>query len=352
MGNSLSVGIGLALLSIGLSPFCHVMGRKTLLSKQSAHIVGMSRQGNTGMDMQWLEDVLVLLEEGNMSRAAQRRNITQPAFSRRIRGFETWLGTPVLKRGSNSIEIGAALHANEAEIRALTARLRDLKSKVSQFDPGRSTVSIAAQHAPVLSAFADMATYAKHQNPKVSFSLKAGNQRDCVTMFLRGDAQMLLCYQSENAEPLPFGDQIARDIWGHDLLVPVIGAQMHQSPDHIHDLPAIVYPEDSYFGEVLTRSKRQNGTRAFSLNPVCETAFSSGVKDMVLKGLGVGWLPFRMIHEELATGTLVSLAQTLGQEPLTITLYAHSHDEAALALLKVWSASARLSHTNNISSHS
>ena len=45
------------------------------------------------MDLDWLDDVLVLLEEGNMTRAARRRNITQPAFSRRIRGFEDWLGT-------------------------------------------------------------------------------------------------------------------------------------------------------------------------------------------------------------------------------------------------------------------
>ena len=44
------------------------------------------------MDMQWLDDVLVLLEEGNLTRAAARRNITQPAFSRRIRSFEDWLG--------------------------------------------------------------------------------------------------------------------------------------------------------------------------------------------------------------------------------------------------------------------
>ena len=32
------------------------------------------------MDMNWLDDVLILLEEGNMTRAAARRNITQPAF--------------------------------------------------------------------------------------------------------------------------------------------------------------------------------------------------------------------------------------------------------------------------------
>ena len=43
------------------------------------------------MDMNWLDDVLILLEEGNMTRAAARRNITQPAFSRRIEALKTGL---------------------------------------------------------------------------------------------------------------------------------------------------------------------------------------------------------------------------------------------------------------------
>ena len=50
------------------------------------------------MDMQWLDDVLVLLEERNMTRAAARRNITQPAFSRRIRSLERWLNITLFDR--------------------------------------------------------------------------------------------------------------------------------------------------------------------------------------------------------------------------------------------------------------
>jgi hypothetical protein len=42
----------------------------------------MYGQKDDRMDMHWLDDVLVLLEEGNMTRAAMRRNVTQPAFSR------------------------------------------------------------------------------------------------------------------------------------------------------------------------------------------------------------------------------------------------------------------------------
>ena len=76
------------------------------------------------MHLQSLDDVLVLLEEGNLSRAAARRNITQPAFSRRIRGFEDWLGVEVLDRHTNRVDISQALISNEGEIRALIARLR------------------------------------------------------------------------------------------------------------------------------------------------------------------------------------------------------------------------------------
>ena len=65
------------------------------------------------MDMNWLDDVLILLEEGNMTRAAARRNITQPAFSRRIRSFEDWLGVSVLDPGTNKINISPTLHSNE-----------------------------------------------------------------------------------------------------------------------------------------------------------------------------------------------------------------------------------------------
>ena len=68
------------------------------------------------MDLTLFDDVLILLEEGNMSRAARRRNVTQPAFSRRIRSFEHWLGRPLVSRSANRVELEPALRANSAEL--------------------------------------------------------------------------------------------------------------------------------------------------------------------------------------------------------------------------------------------
>ena len=44
------------------------------------------------MELVWLEDFLALAEALNFSRAAEARHVTQPAFSRRIRALEGWIG--------------------------------------------------------------------------------------------------------------------------------------------------------------------------------------------------------------------------------------------------------------------
>ncbi|MBC6407806.1 MAG: LysR family transcriptional regulator [Rhodobacteraceae bacterium] len=296
------------------------------------------------MDIQLLDDVLALLEEGNMTRAAARQHITQPAFSRRIRGFEDWLGTEILDRKSNSIEIGSALAANEGEIRALLSRLRELRTKIAHHDPAGSIVAIAAQHAPVYSTFPDMALRAKRAFPSLKFRLRAGNLSDCVSMFLRGDTSMLLCYEARTAAPMAFGAGVQRGVWGHDYLIPVLGGELRYrvraGRDIPPDTPAIVYPDNSYFGDVLRRKERAFGTVDFAANPVCQSAFSSGIREMVLKGLGVGWLPFGMAYREVENGKLISLANRYGQEPLNIAIYADRQADMAGQLLGLWARGA------------
>ena len=119
------------------------------------------------MDLNWFDDVLALLEERNMTHAANRRNITQPAFSRRIRSFEDWLGATILERHANRIEISQALLANEDDIRALVARLHEMRASFANFEPGRSTIEIATQHAPMVSTFPDRSVCIGHSTQSV-----------------------------------------------------------------------------------------------------------------------------------------------------------------------------------------
>ncbi|WP_299964044.1 LysR family transcriptional regulator [uncultured Roseobacter sp.] len=296
------------------------------------------------MHLHWLDDVLVLLEEGNLSRAAARRNITQPAFSRRIRGFEDWLGVTVLDRGKNRVGIIEALSSNEGEIRALIRRLQELRTRIAQFDAHRTSLGIAAQHAATCSTFPDMALRARSAFPGLQFRIRAGNLNDCVSMFLRGDVAMLLCYEAESTGMLRFGPDIQRGVWGNDYLIPVVGGALRytvrDSGEIAADTPAVVYPDDSYFGQVLRKNDRGFNAADAGGTPLSVTAFSSGTRELVLKGLGVGWLPFSMIYKEVENGTLISLANRYGREPLEVVIYADTKNDTACALMDLWARDA------------
>jgi len=60
---------------------------------------------------------------------------------------------------------------------------------------------------------------------------------------------------------------------------------------------------------------------------------------MVLSGLGVGWLPYSMIHKEVESGEVISLASQFGQVHLTVGIYAHEKTPMATKLLELWATS-------------
>lgn len=289
------------------------------------------------MDLQWLDDVLILLEEKNMTRAAARRHITQPAFSRRIKSFEDWVGIPLLERKANKVELSPSLFANEQEIRSLIVRVTELRNRVRHFKPERINVSIASQHALIFSSFPDIATITQRLFPSLNFRLRAGNRGDCISMFLRGDASMLLCYETPSANRMPFDESIKRSTWGSDRLVPVIGGSLRywrqengEVPD---DIPTIIYPEQSYFSELLSMENSAFSVRSKTANPAYESAYSAGIKEMVVRGLGFAWLPMSMVYKEVENGQLVNLSESYGTIPLTISLYTKS-DKKILEIVR------------------
>lgn len=50
------------------------------------------------MQLEWLEDFIELARTRSLSRAAEVRCVTHPAFGRRIRALEDWVGAPLIER--------------------------------------------------------------------------------------------------------------------------------------------------------------------------------------------------------------------------------------------------------------
>jgi DNA-binding transcriptional LysR family regulator len=288
------------------------------------------------MDTRLLEDVLLLLEERNFSAAAARRNMTQPAFSRRIRVLEQWVGRDLLIRRSNRVEFSPRLEACEPQIRAMLSHLQQLRSQLRNPEANSEPLVIATQHSLSVSAVPEILRKTKHNHPELRTRIRAQNRDIAMSMFLRHEADLLISYEVRNLPEAPFDDSVARYVWRRDALIPVVGGELKYRLDADNRLPkscdVIAYPAESQFGQIIEGFQQ---SQPLSLNgpTVVESAFSVGVARLVLGGAGAAWVPHSMIHHDVVSGDVVILHQDYGRIPLNITLYFHKSNAKAAKFL-------------------
>ena len=100
------------------------------------------------MNLSWLDDFLALAASGNFSRAAEERHMTQPAFSRRIRALEEWLGTELFDRSSQPAKLTAAGEWFRDAAHDLMARVARVPGEAKAVAEAQSTtLRFAATHA-------------------------------------------------------------------------------------------------------------------------------------------------------------------------------------------------------------
>ena len=74
------------------------------------------------VELRHLKYFIAVAEEENVTRAALRLHVSQPALSRQVRDLEDELGFPLLERGANSMRLTAGGRAFLAEARAVIER--------------------------------------------------------------------------------------------------------------------------------------------------------------------------------------------------------------------------------------
>lgn len=289
------------------------------------------------MDTRLFDDVLALLDEGNLSRAAARRHVTQPAFSRRIRSFEDWVGVPLLDRETNRVALHPALAANVAEIRATIQRIEALRARLRDGGTGSGRLVLATQHALAVSVVPDALAAVHRAEPGLTTRLRTMNREDCLAFFVRGDADLLMIYEARGFPPLPFDDSIGRRIWMRDALVPVCGGPLRHrlgaDGRPREPFPVICYPADSHFGRLVDHDGAGSAAPERVGHAAVETAFSVAALRLAEAGLGVAWLPHSLCLRQIAAGDLVSLATVWGQIPLDVSLFFQVRNEGVARIL-------------------
>jgi LysR family transcriptional regulator, hypochlorite-specific transcription factor HypT len=265
------------------------------------------------MEVEWLEDFVSLAATGNFSRSADDRNISQSAFSRRIRALEHWLGTDLIDRSrfpttltpaghafyQTALDVVRILHRERAELRGMVQR-------------DERTITIIATH-----------TLAIHFAPKwlqavrrlgggeIAVKMIAADLHECGQALMEGACDLVLAYDAKSV-PSVFGIAKFETVTiGADVILPVSAPGKRGRPLHAirgtgtEPFALLAYAGNSYLGR-LVGSALETWNLSGRARPSYESALVEALKGMALAGQGIAWLPRAAIEADLAEGRLVA----------------------------------------------
>ena len=134
----------------------------------------------------------------------------------------------------------------------------------------------------------------------------------------------MLVYESSNNSFAFSADFASQLSLASDYLIPVAVPEVYrllQDKLEENGIPLLTFPKGGFMADALMANCLPAVMQSYTVNIICETAFSISLKEMVLAGMGVAWLPKSLIQQELATGRVLSLEDKLGTCELPVSLY-------------------------------
>jgi len=290
------------------------------------------------MDITGLDDLLALAEARNFSRAAEARHISQPAFSRRIRMLEDWVGAALIERDTRNVTLTPA---GEAFLPLAADAVRRLGSARTQAREAAgaeaATLRVCSTHALSMTFFPtwleslDDASGTQHMVSLVTDNM-AGGER----LLLDGGAQFLLCHDHPLVE-VPMKPSFFQHVdVGSDILRPVsapaeAGIPRHSlRPESADAVPFLSYSDTSGLGRILAAVLGQSAESG-RLQPTFASHVAAVLTRMAKAGKGVAWLPVSLIEAELRAGELVAAGPPGHDIPIGIRVYRPRARQSAAA---------------------
>ncbi|MGR2737709.1 LysR substrate-binding domain-containing protein [Billgrantia sp. Q4P2] len=298
------------------------------------------------VEMNWLEDFLTLAATRNFSRAATLRNVTQPAFSRRIRNLEYWVGAPLFDRSVFPVALTPVGESFQRTAQDALSLLRVGREEALGFVPQiEEVVSISASHTLAVSFFVDWHEQLQSRLGSIRARIVADHVAGCVEALISGNCDLMLAYNSPLLPTLTDIGRYPSIVLGSERLVPVsavgkAGQAIYPLDDDTTPQPYLCYSTDSYLGRMtaLILARENLSSR---LQFCYECSMSDVLKRGAIAGSGIAWVPERAVRDELSTGRLVIVGDASHTAPLDICLFRHAEHDQPIAE-RIWQACLKI----------
>jgi DNA-binding transcriptional LysR family regulator len=276
----------------------------------------------------WLEDFLALASTGNFTRAAEDRHSSQPAFSRRVRALEEWIGASLVDRSTQPArltEVGEWFRSVAVDLVARATRLPGEAKQVLEASSG--TLRIACTHALSFTFLPQWLRGLESELTLGPIALTSDVLARCEAQIHEGKVHFVLAHAHSRVPGSLDGEAYLSAVIGTDRLVPVSKATA--SGEALHRIgkkalknrvPVLAYTEESGMGRVV-RAVLGQRLEAMGAHAVFTAHLASVLRSMALDGRGIAWLPQTLVVDDLDAGRLVAAADADFRVDLEIRLY-------------------------------
>lgn len=260
------------------------------------------------MDILHFKDLERLKRTGNFSQAAALGNLSQPAFSRRIKALEAWVGATLIDRTHQPVTLTTAGEQMlEAGLQALS-RIEQERSQIleAQSLPDKYVVTFGAQHSIGWRFYPAWLQELEDAYGPVLSRLRADDLPNCMRDLQSGDVDFVIAYVGANTAQHRLVESIKI---GEDQLVPVCKPNADGSPLFDFDTPGVRMPF-LRFGDAAPIGTHleplfQRNRISDCLRTVYENSMAGALRIRARAGDGVAWLPKSLVLPDLESGILV-----------------------------------------------
>lgn len=250
------------------------------------------------LEIRWIEDLLTLEQERSFSKAAERRFVSQSAFTRRIQQLEQALGYTILERNSRYMEFTDAGQILLATAKSIEQQLNATLALLNNLNRSNEvTIKFAVVHSLSSTFFSKFLRLFPDYIKDFKIELVAANVGEGFKLLKEGACDFLICYSDETKLKAINSDVLTHLKLGDTEIVPVtlIDEDGNAKYDINHRFPLLSYSKNAYLRNLVD----QVISNKLEYRILYETDHANNLKDFVLQGAGIAWLPKITIEEDL-----------------------------------------------------
>ncbi|NBB12577.1 LysR family transcriptional regulator [Pseudomonas sp. SLFW] len=263
------------------------------------------------MQLEWLEDFIELARTRSLSRAAEIRCVTHPAFGRRIRALEDWVGVPLVERKQPLSLTPAGLLFLDAATQSmellLAARAQFQNLGMNRDEPLR----IATGRTLASVFFPDWYQSLHAQFGAFPVSLVTGGAQEAITKLSAGEVDLQLIFSSPLTRILIDSERFDSRVLAREELLPVSAPDAQGQAlflidvsSDVSSIPWLGFSPTLSLRGVLAQHLARLPHR-LALRMIYQADSYEAILEMAKRGSGLAWLPRMVVKEALAAGELV-----------------------------------------------